>query len=288
MNVTLIEVPYDSGRRGERMGRGPGRLLELGAAERARAAAGGSVDTAQVACSLAFPTEATCAFDLAAQLSVQVQQARSRGALPLVLAGNCMSSVGSVAGLADVRRLGVVWLDAHGDLNTPDTSPEGFLDGMAAAAVTGRCWQGPAAHVPGYRPVPDTRLLHVGARALDPAETALFAAGSIARIDGATFAEQGAAALAGPLERLAAEVDAVYLHLDLDVHDADAIRVNPYAEPGGPGPAQVREAVAAVACRVPIAVAALTAYAPEYDVDGTAGAAALDLLESVAAAAAGR
>lgn len=282
MDVALIEVPYDSGRRGQRMGAGPMRLLETGAADRVGGAAGGTVENARIDSDLAFPTEVTCAFDLAAKLSASVSEARQRGRFPLVLAGNCMSSVGTVSGLTDIERLGVVWFDAHGDLNTPETSPQGFLDGMSAAVLTGRCWQGPAAMVPGYRHLPDDHLLHVGARDLDPAEAELLDRGTIPRVQGSSFAAQGADALAEPLAALARKVDAVYLHLDLDVHDVEVARFSPYAAPDGPSPEQVRDAVAAVAAQVPIAAVALTAYAPDWDADGTACTIALDLLETVA------
>lgn len=282
MDMALIEVPYDSGWRDQRMGGGPARLLSEGAADRVRGAAGGTVEKTRIESDLAFPTEVTSAFDLAAKLSASVGEARRHGRFPLVLAGNCMSSVGTLSGLADIERIGVVWFDAHGDLNTPETSPQGFLDGMAGAVLTGRCWQAPVAMVPGYRCLPDARLLHVGGRDLDPAEVELLNSGTIPRVDGSTFAAQGADALAAPLKALARDVDAVYLHLDLDVHDAETARFSPYAAPDGPSPEQVRQAVAAIAAQVPIAAAALTAYAPDHDTDGTACTIALELLETVA------
>lgn len=286
MDVTLIQVPYDSGRAEARMGRGPGRLLDAGAADRIGATAGGTVAQRRIDSDAAFPTECAAAFELAGKIADTVRAARAGGAFPLVLAGNCISSLGTVSGLDGVARLGIVWFDAHGDLNTPDSSPAGFLDGMGAAILTGRGWQGPAAGVPGYRAIPDDRLLHAGARDLDPPESVLLQAGAIQAVDGAALAQRGAAALARPLAALAERVDAVYLHLDLDVHDADAVRFNPYAAPGGPDPAQLRACVDAVFAAVPVAAAALTAYAPEVDGDGTACATALKLLDSVVAGAA--
>jgi arginase len=286
MDVTLIEVPYDSGQAEVRMGRGPGRLLESGAARRVADAAGGTVGRQRLDCDAAFPTECTSAFELAGKIADTVRAARGHGAFPVVLAGNCISSLGTVAGLDDIARLGVVWFDAHGDLNTPDSSPAGFLDGMGAAILTGRGWQGPASGVPGYRWVPDAHLLHVGGRDLDAPERALLASSAIQAVDGDALARAGAAALKPPLAALADRVDAVYLHLDLDVHDADRVRFNPYAVPGGPAPEQVRAAVEAVFAAVPVAGVALTAYAPELDGDGTACATALALLETAVAGAA--
>ena len=59
-----------------------------------------------------------------------------------MLAGNCNTALGSVAGLDHLDRTGVVWFDAHGDFNTPETTVTGSFDGMALAMLTGRCWTG--------------------------------------------------------------------------------------------------------------------------------------------------
>ena len=59
---------------------------------------------------------------------------------PVVLAGNCNSYVGTLAGL-ETDRAGVSWFDAHGDFNTPETTTTGFLDGMGLAMASGRCWK---------------------------------------------------------------------------------------------------------------------------------------------------
>lgn len=82
--------------------------------------------------------------DLDRQLAVSVAATVARGVFPLTLAGNCISSVGTLGGLG-AGPTGVLWFDAHGDFNTPESTVGGFLDGMALATVTGRCWTGLAA-----------------------------------------------------------------------------------------------------------------------------------------------
>src|SRR5687767_1880913 len=109
------------------------------------------------------------AFDLDRQLAREVAAARLRSAFPLTLAGNCITSVGTVGGLG-AGATGVLWFDAHGDFNTPETTIGGFLDGMALATVVGRCWRSLAAGVPGFTPVAEENVVLVGARDLDPAE----------------------------------------------------------------------------------------------------------------------
>ena len=63
----------------------------------------------------------------------------------------------------------VLWLDAHGDYNTPETTTGGFLDGMALAMLTGRCWRAMTAQVPGFEPVAEKRVVMFGTRDLDSA-----------------------------------------------------------------------------------------------------------------------
>ncbi|HEX6559320.1 MAG TPA: arginase family protein, partial [Longimicrobiales bacterium] len=161
MDISLIVVPYDSGQRAYRMGRGPEHLLSGGLADHLRAA-GHSVR------STVFETagdEVTSAFDLAGQISKSTRSAEADGAFPIILAGNCISSLGGLAGFA--MRTGLLWLDAHADFNTPETSPSGFLDGMALAVITGRCLGRQAATVPGFEPLADERIVMLGVRSID-------------------------------------------------------------------------------------------------------------------------
>jgi arginase len=112
--------------------------------------------------------------DLCDRLSTLVAEAAGRGALPLVLGGDHSVALGSLVGMAKVRGAGgVVWIDAHGDLNTPATSPSGNVHGMVLAAALGLAgdsfgrdgWPLPAVE-PG-------KLALVGVRSLDDGERAL-------------------------------------------------------------------------------------------------------------------
>ena len=117
---------------------------------------------------------------------------------PLVLGGCCCAHVGAVRGLAArFDKLGVVWLDAHGDLNTPETSPSGNLWGMPLRMLLDDGVLSPG----------DVAL--VGARALDPPEADY-------------LAEHG---IDDSLERALDGVDAVYIALDLDVLDPSEVQV---------------------------------------------------------------
>src|SRR5690606_9880190 len=135
--VDLVTVPYDSGRRGHRMGAGPQALLKAGLMQKLRAG-GHETELVPVESAAGSEDPVTVAFDLAARIARVVRASRSANRFPIVLTGNCISTVGALAGLsADAPA--VVWLDAHGDVNTPATSTSGFLDGMSAATALGWC-----------------------------------------------------------------------------------------------------------------------------------------------------
>ncbi|HEV7589840.1 MAG TPA: arginase family protein [Longimicrobium sp.] len=278
MPVDLITVPYDSALRGVRMGAGPAHFVANGAVERRRAVAG-SVRETGVEAAPGFHAEIATAFDLARATAFAVRAARGHGGLPLVLAGNCVTAVGVLASLP-AETTGIVWLDAHGDLNTPETTRSGFLDGMALSIALGRCWRAMSAGVQGFAPVAEENVLLVGARDLDPAEREYL---ERSRVHLLTPGEaRGGDALADALDTLAGRVQRVYLHVDLDVHDPADGAANAFAAPGGLTAVEVQRVVREVAARVPIAAAALTAYDPEYDEDGRMLEIGLELMELIA------
>jgi arginase len=278
--IEIISVPYDSGLRAERMGRGPLRLLEGGIAERLTED-GHEVKVTTLETGCTFRVEAAVAVDLQRRVAEVAHAAAERGALPLVLAGNCNTAVGTVTALGPDT--GVVWFDAHGDFNTPDTSPSGYFDGMALAMATGRCWRTLAASVPGFTALHDDRVILVGARDIDPGERELLAASHVARVSVEAIRASGAAALDSPLRALSLrKVRRVYLHLDLDVHDPTEAPANTYAAPDGLQRAEVLAAVARIAARLPIAAAALAAYDPAVDPEGRTADAAIALARAIA------
>ena len=156
---------------------------------------------------------------------------------PLVLGGCCCSHVGVIRGLARRHgRLGVVWLDAHGDLNTPQSSPSGNEWGMPLRMAIDAGDVAPG----------DVAL--VGARDLDPPEREY--------VD-----EHG---IDDDLTRALAGVSAVYVALDVDVLEPGAIpSFMPVA--GGPGVEQVELTLRQVARLAPVAGMGLTGLAPGAD-----------------------
>jgi arginase len=275
MEIQLLAVPYDSGNRGLRMGAGPERLLDAGI-QRALVDDGHRV-FAKIAelPEHAWHAEIESGFELMRMLAGEVSAAKSQGRLPIVLAGNCNTSIGTVSGLgSDVA---VAWFDAHADFNTPETTTSGFLDGTAVSILTGRCWKKLAASV-GLNPVPDTQICLIGTRDIDQAEGELLEG---ARIDVITPANVRVE-LPRILAHMGEHVDDVYIHLDLDVLDASVAAANSYAVGGGMTVEDVEHALSLIARQFHTAAITLSAYDPAADSDGAAAIAAIRLVRTAA------
>jgi arginase len=112
------------------------------------------------------------------RLATQVEQMVDAGELPITIGGDHSIAIGSLAGVAKAfrkrdERLGLIYFDAHADMNTPDTSPSGNIHGMPLAVLLG--YGAPElVNVGGFAPKFDPRLCaHIGARDLDPGEREL-------------------------------------------------------------------------------------------------------------------
>jgi arginase len=275
MEVELIAVPYDRGQARAGVGLGPERILQ----ELGRPAA------AVVELPEGRRTEIMAWFELAGLLAGRVAEAVGRGRFPLALAGNCgTAGLGVPSGLA-AARLGVVWFDAHGDFNTPETTASGFIDGMGLAVLTGAGWRALRETIPGYRVVPEEAVLLVGVRDLDEREQARVAASPVALVGPERVRAEGAAALSAPLAALRERVDGVYLHLDLDALDPSEGKANELAVDGGLSLTDVEAAIFEIGRSVAILGAGIASYDPTGD-DGRiarAGARLARLIEQVAA-----
>jgi len=220
-------------------------------------------------------SEIQTSFELMRMLSVAVEQARKADLLPIVLAGNCNTAVGTLAALGDV---GVAWFDAHGDFNTPETTTSGFLDGTAVAIITGRCWKQLTTTIPGFQPIADERVCIVGARDIDSLEGRLLAESNVDVV----APDKIRSDLPSTLNSIGQHVESMYVHLDLDVLDADVAAANKFAVSGGLTVEDVEYALSQIAQTFRIAGVTLSAYDPASDTDGAAARAAIRLICSAA------
>ena len=284
--VRLLFVPYDSGRRDERMGAGPLALRRAGAADTLRGA-GHDVDERLVEATSPWLAELATGFELQRLTAAEVADARTADRLPLLLSGNCNTTIGVLGGMSDPgHRLGLVWFDAHGDFNTPATDPGGFLDGHGLAMAAGRCWRPLTSKVSGFTPLPEERIVLVGARSLDEAEEAALRESSMARLPPEQARDEDR--VARTIEALARHVDQVHVHIDLDVHDPSIAPANGYAAPDGMSAGEVRAVIRRIGARLPIRSATLAAYDPSFDVAHRMERVALDLLVALAEPGPGR
>ena len=280
-DVQLLQAAYDSGQAETRMGAGPSALVQAGAAGQLRAR-GHSVREQQLDPTSSWRAELQTAFELHREIAAAAGAAHRDSRVPLLLSGNCNATLGMLAGLsASTRqRVGLVWFDAHGDFNTPDTDPSGFLDGQGLAMVVGRCWRTLSATVSGFAPLPEQAVVLVGARDLDEQEAAALRGSAVAWLD--TDQVRSPSAVAGSLRRLADVADVVHVHIDLDVHDPSIAPANSYAPPHGLTAAEVHDVIRQLADHLSIASATLASYDPAHDPAGRMRETALDLLTLLA------
>jgi arginase len=156
---------------------------------------------------------------------------------PIVLGGCCCSHIGAVEGLAARHgRLGVIWLDAHGDLNTPETSPSGNEWGMPLRMIIDRGAADPL----------DIAL--VGARNLDPPEVEFIAA----------------AGIHNDAQEVLDRVDRVYVALDCDVFEPRELAVF-MPEPGGPSVTEIERLFGRIRAARTVVGVGLTGLAPDRE-----------------------
>jgi arginase len=262
----VLVVPYVVGREADGMGAGPLALMEPAAAALA------TDDVRRIALSEPRTTEVAACFDLNRQLAAEVARAHADGVLPVVLTGNCHSQQAVLAGVG-TEGAGLVWLDCHGDFNTPETTETGYFDGYGLAMIVGDCWQTLCATVPGFAPLPEDRILLAGVRDVEPGERERLDRSAIHRLDAGDIGR-----LPALLDRLAAQ--RISLHVDLDVLDPAQGRANEFAVPPGIVADELVAAVRTVARDCELAAVTLSAYDPSYDADGRVRDAALAVLDA--------
>lgn len=156
-----------------------------------------------------------------AQLAKRVAEIASAGSTPLVLGGDHSIAIGTLAGLHSVHGAGgVLWVDAHGDLNRPETSPSGNVHGMPLAAALGAC----GFSLDGFADAPwveAERVALVGVRSLDPGEKELIKRLGISVFTMHDLDRRGVAGVIREAVEVVQGPGFVHLSLDVDVCDPE-------------------------------------------------------------------
>jgi arginase len=155
------------------------------------------------------------------ELREQVAQIARGNAFPLVLGGDHSIAMGTVAGLLDAwGDIGVLWIDAHGDINTPETSPSGNVHGMPVAALLGLGEAGLGSRL-GWdkRHIRPERLVLFGTRTLDPGERRIIAELGIRMFTMSQIDQMGVTAAVQEAIKVLGGPGGIHVSLDMDAVD---------------------------------------------------------------------
>lgn len=161
------------------------------------------------------------------------------GYLTVGLLATCPSMPGLVAGLQHSGRssapiaIGMLWLDAHPDFNTPETTRSGSLGGMPVAVATGRALQRMRLDAHLDPPLPDPHVVMGGVRLTDPLEQELLDGSAIQQLS-VDDLRHATPAVFAQLDRLDRLTDKIYVHIDMDVLDPREVMAHQNKVPGGP------------------------------------------------------
>ncbi len=227
MHIDIIGVPidYGAGRRGVDMG--PSAIRYAGLQSDLQACGCQTSDLGNIhvpICETCDPCEdrlryLDCIVPICHQLAERVASSVQGGSLPLVLGGDHSLALGSISGAARGRHLGLIWIDAHGDFNTHETTPSGNIHGMPLAALAGYGDSRLAGNGLGASVSP-AHIAVVGARDLDPGERDLLLKAGVAVFTMDQIDRDGLYNIfRRAIEIVSRGTQGIYLSLDMDALD---------------------------------------------------------------------
>jgi len=275
--IGVIGVPYNTGSKGIAIERGAKALRNAGIAEALRRFSE-VVDFGDVNVNLPPPDRSNPKLlnpnqveVLCRALAAKVKAAVNAGCLPFIVGGDCSMLMGVVEGLRSLEmRIGMVYMDAHGDFNTPETTPSGIIGGMDVAIAAGR---GPKklAAMFGHSPLlPEENIVLYGVRDLDPLEAKALAESKVRVYQREKIRAQGAERTTGEiLQYLESKCDCLYLHVDLDVLDESVFSASGLPVPDGLSRGEFQSTLNGLAKRGKLCGVALAAFDAAKDSDGS-------------------
>lgn len=198
-----------------------------------------------------------------------VAHAVKSGYRPVSIAGDCCTTIGVLAGL---QRAGLmprlVWLDAHGDFNTWETTPSGFIGGMPLAMIVGRGDQ-TLLHAASVAPLAEHDVILADARDLDPGERELLQQSAVRHVT-----------KVADLPQLVSATEPLYIHVDADVLDFAEAPAMKYPVRGGPARGTLCAILERLANSAPVVGVSMTLWDFEQDADRRTERASMALLQA--------
>ncbi|MBL8175768.1 MAG: arginase family protein [Bryobacterales bacterium] len=243
---TLIEVPFHLGLEEVAVGKGPRQLLASGL-DQLLGTGGMPALVSHVRLRDLRSQGPDSIVDVNRVVKHAVQQAVEEETVPVVVAGNCNSAIGVIAGL-ETPRLGIVWFDRHPDFHTPESSISGNIEGMTLSVLTGHCHQELRERIGMERLVSEHDVILACFWDVEEGEKERLEDSWIS-----AHPVDSLGLLPVALDQLKQRVDAVYLHIDTDFLE------------GVENPARY---IALVCETLPIAAVGVTNYNPDLDTAG--------------------
>jgi arginase len=232
--LALIISPFHVGIHQHRVGKGPERIL---------AKLTPQLDAENIPYRITtldkvddFEGEIGRSFALLRRIAEETTRAVSNGEFPIVLAGNCHSTAGVIAGLTEaglpLKDLDVFWTDAHPDAQIPDDNTSGYFDSMGSTMIAGLCWKAHMSTLKKHIPHSLDHITYIGVRDLGDSERARIVDAGAHCIWGGEDGIDYTAKLLTRLESQSPEKQSV-VHIDLDSLDPKVGYANDYPAPGG-------------------------------------------------------
>ncbi|MBI5877847.1 MAG: arginase family protein [Chloroflexi bacterium] len=268
MNIAIVTLPWQLGSREVGHGRGTEAILGAGLAAQLQAKGHqvGDATRAELSADEARLYGAWLKAGLAnGHLADGIATQRKAGQFVVALESDCTGAVGALGGIrrSGVKRIGMIWIDAHADFNTTETSLSGMLGGMPVAIAAGLCLERLRKQSGLDEPIRPSDVIMVGLRDVDPLEMDLLKAHGVEMVDADPDAVRSTVA------RLSQRVDAIYVHTDWDVLDPKYIPTAGLPVPNGPSLTDLARIVSVAAADPKAVMVGFAAFNADRDPDGT-------------------
>ena len=287
MGVTFVGIPFYTLAKYRAMGDAVSNLRKAGVVQRIKSVDNDLVDLGDVDCPSIVRDHGPKNLRNFEEFSEGTRRVKDKltglvdpSRITFCLGGDCAFVPGSLAGLKTVYKgkLGMVWLDAHGDFNVPETSPSGFIGGMPLAIACGRGPRLPE-DIESQRPLlEEKRVVHVGSRSLDLGEDETLQS-SVKLFPAKEIKKRGLGEIGVQMARfLSDSSDWIVAHLDVDVFDPSIMPGVDFPEPGGLTDHDVLAIFQRLQSTGKLRVIDLTAYNPTLDKGGQGRSLLLNLI----------